>query len=185
MNFGVHQCKNCGADYIKIRSGQHACSKKCSAHLWYLENHQPAQIEPITSICLHCGETYIPTRSGKGQKYCSKECRKAADKKPQKIAEKRSGNCNYCGKAFEYDFIGHHVHYCSIACRIKNSRKNGTRKKVSTPGASIRAKCPRCEQFHYISVNYIGTGTPRFFCGPCSRSIYDSDVYNHRSRLCA
>lgn len=38
---------------------------------------------------------------------------------------------------------------------------------------TIKAKCPRCERWHSISLEYrwIGRGTPRFFCTECKRHL--------------
>lgn len=174
MNYGIKSCAHCGKEFEKTRQGHIYCCKKCSINGWYAANNA-MKPEEKKAVCLHCGKEYVQTRIG-GQKYCSKKCVNEVyrkKKKEKKAVEKiRVQNCIHCGKQFEYEYVNHRRIYCSTACYIKSNRQ---KRKVSLDSSRtsdnklIKAKCPKCEKYHLISVNYIGTVTPRFYCNDCRK----------------
>jgi hypothetical protein len=42
----------------------------------------------------------------------------------------------------------------------------------------VRAKCPRCQQWHTVALEYpwIGKGTVRLFCDPCRERIRNHET---------
>jgi transposase-like protein len=49
---------------------------------------------------------------------------------------------------------------------------------------SVLAKCPGCQKTYNAYINYIGTGTPRFFCPDCKKRNSNIVVYNPY-KICA
>ena len=67
-------CAQCGEEYKTYKSKSKFCSQKCSA-----EN----QSKKVLKICEHCGEEYLTHKYMEDtSKFCSHECRKAAQYLP-------------------------------------------------------------------------------------------------------
>lgn len=182
--FGVHQCDNCGKDFLKIQETHKYCCKKCSSLKWYADNKKLKEF-PASKVCKQCGNTFIPVKNhASDQLYCSKTCYRQHHQDQKKPESKTITNyCGYCGTEFEYQYNGHFRLYCSQQCRIKSAQKSNIR-YISQSTNSIKAKCPRCERIHIVHVDYCGTGMPRFYCNNCLRmnmSVEYTDA-NHDGR---
>lgn len=166
MRYGIFKCANCGNEYEKISSRHKTCCQKCSTALWYKEHKKEPPGERI-GICLNCGETFERKRNGMGQKYCTNRCRLEYIK-VKNISEART--CEECGSTFELRKSGAEKKYCSIECRIKHNRKKyADLQPYKSAKEKIYAKCPGCQKTYQTFINYIGTGTPRFFCPDCKK----------------
>jgi len=175
MKFGIFKCANCGADYEKRAPRQTTCSRKCSTALWY-RLHKKEPPADNTGICQNCGEEYERARNGMGQKYCSPKCRRAYIKKSNHVF---NGVCVGCGVTFGLETSGPAQKFCSEQCRTKYYRRQivsqGIYKKDK---GRVLAKCPGCEKTYETDRNYIGTGTPRFFCSDCKKKNSYIHIYN-------
>jgi endogenous inhibitor of DNA gyrase (YacG/DUF329 family) len=126
-----------------------------------------------TFICENCGAEFIRYYGCK-QRGCSKKCvtaiwyRDNGQTPPEPIKSK----CAVCGKEFEWNRRGHNQIYCSKACQHVEHMERQREKRRNTGECKslrsyINAKCPGCGQWWKAKINYIGTGTPRFFCDAC------------------
>jgi hypothetical protein len=171
-NFGIRNCEICGREFEAFRDGHHHCSDKCAQKARYKKARQAAGEKPPV-MCDQCGETIPPRRRmTKGKHFCSATCKQRyyqAEKDASKETVTMSQTCCCCGKVFTYAFDSHYRIYCSRECRIKKTRQNTSRHiRFKRTSGAVKANCPRCKRDHYINIEYIGTGTPRFFCVECA-----------------
>jgi len=179
MKYGIFKCANCGNAYEKMSSRHNACCQKCANAIWY-KAHKMEPPEERTGICLNCGELFVRKRSGLGQKYCSIPCRKAYVVNKQAV---QGGICAGCGKTFEWKKSGVDQKYCSKECRTKHHRKKYAAQKLyKSKKEKIDVKCAGCQKTYQAFINYIGTGTPRFFCPDCKKRNSYIVVYSPYDR---
>lgn len=106
----------------------HFCSTGC-----YNVNRKKLAYQP--KICSFCKKEFIPNRSTRGCKYCTKECnilgrRKYRTKNEKVKWDNKEGGilsqwrgekiCVYCGKKFSYTTKQIHQKYCDVRCQVKS-----------------------------------------------------------------
>lgn len=117
------------------------CSHKCSHAPG--EHAQHWQGGEVTINCAECGKPVTVRRARANKaRYCSKECERRAKKgkeptwlhREPKIIER---DCAYCGKVMRLTSkeVFRQKRYCSIECRGKARRKEGTR---------VERRCAQC-----------------------------------------
>jgi DNA-directed RNA polymerase subunit RPC12/RpoP len=166
MKYGVFKCANCGDEYEKISSHHKTCCKKCSSSLWYKE-HKKESLMVSAGTCLNCGETFERKRNSLRHKYCTNRCRLEHIKKEN---VSKGATCKECGSIFVLGKVGTAQKYCSVKCRKSYSRKKcAAYSSRRTVKKKIDVKCPGCQKTYQAFIDYIGTGTPRFFCLDCKK----------------
>ena len=109
------------------------CCKQCRSTYEREQEKEREAMEKLTQAehraCVVCGRP-----RGRGTKYCSAECRRAAAIKGE--AERPERFCPVCGKAVESENI--RKQYCSAECQKKAARQRAKERKhgkyiLSTP----------------------------------------------------
>lgn len=106
--------------------------------------------------CEYCGQSFEQTHPGRKKKYCSEECRRAADKARQLKRAKLSRKqlvCQRCGK--EFTGARRNQKYCSRECLQRRHPK------------PIKKRCELCGK-PFVADN-IAASRQRFCSKPCAR----------------
>ena len=159
------KCEFCGKEFIAHRIDSRFCSISCRDKQHYRKNHVPKNKETYLKACKLCGKEFQSIAnpgSGSRAKYCSPECRRAANSKakaesyiPHPLALAEPRECVYCGKTFAPDIKHSYSTTCSYVCHYKHKNEERSKERAAKR-EEVLAKgqdCVVCGE-HFIPSSY-------------------------------
>lgn len=120
----THKCKHCENDFISSSTRKY-CSRTCQ-----IESNAIKYIESTSRQCIQCSQLFIPHKTNRSQRFCSKLCYwEFRNNNPDIIIQSNQEKkliqqiCKYCGAQYSiHPYRNSITQYCSRECHYNDGR---------------------------------------------------------------
>jgi endogenous inhibitor of DNA gyrase (YacG/DUF329 family) len=113
----TRKCLQCGAPVTAADPRSKYCSRKCAGLARRTHDHAPVR------ECEQCGESFGVKDPKRRNRFCSVACASANQWTKRERMAKRTRECDFCGKTYEYVYRANRPHkFCTYECFTESKR---------------------------------------------------------------